>query len=375
MSDKRNRNRTVFRIDRPNKFTTIANDTLRTPNISWKAKGLLAAMLSYPHDWDFNVAHLLTITTDGRDSTYAGIKELIDAGYIERRDIREGGRIVRREMIVRELPAPGKSGGGPTTSGFAVSGKSDTTNTYPKNTKEKPSSTSVDAHAEKKEASASTTPSPREVPASASPKEDPAAFRVELPADKPITGSRADGTNPRALGISPRELERQRRAAKRQAAAAADGKQELQELAEVWNQHRGRLREFRSLAGRRVTNLKRLVRQCAEAGADPKLVVRLAAQELSKDEHYLAGKYDLENAIQSGRIAKFIDDALAPQPGEGLVAGQVYSWPRDPSRPWAGNLMGAFTGELVEVRGRTFAVMEIDGATYRAPVDSLEPKE
>lgn len=157
--------------------------------------------------------------------------------------------------------------------------------------------------------------------------------------------------------------------------SAAPPLNEVRELAEVWNQHRGKLREFRALGKKRTANLKRLIKECKEAGADPKLVVRLAAQELSQDSHYLNGGYDLENAIQSGRIAKFIDDALAPQPGEGLVAGQLYVWPRDPSRPWAGELLGAFTGEIIEVRGRTFAVMDLDGTQVRAPVDSLEPKE
>lgn len=314
-------------------FTIVRNEMLRNDKLSLKAKGLLAMMRSFPPDWTYRQSHLVKLSTDGRDSMRAGLKELLDYGYITRHQSRNPDGTLG-EAVYRVTDAE------PTVDGFSGDGepddgKAEATNTYrtkTEGTKEKPSSTSVDAHAEKKEASASTTPSPREVPASASPKGSPPS-------------------------------------------SAAPPLSELRELAEVWNQHRGRLREFRSLAGRRVTNLKRLVRQCAEAGADPKLVVRLAAQELSKDEHYLAGKYDLENAIQSGRIAKFIDDALAPQPGEGLVVGQLYVWPRDPSRPWAGNLMGAFTGNLLEVRGRTFATMEIDGVTYRAPVDSLEPKK
>lgn len=41
--------------------------------------------MSLPADWELHVSHLATISTDGRDSVYNGIQELIEAKYIWRR--------------------------------------------------------------------------------------------------------------------------------------------------------------------------------------------------------------------------------------------------------------------------------------------------
>lgn len=152
---------------------------------------------------------------------------------------------------------------------------------------------------------------------------------------------------------------------------------QLTELLEIWNEHRGKLPALRSLNAKRERLLKRLVRESEAAKLDPREVVKAAALEVANDPHYLQNRYTLENVIQSqsNRLGKLIDALLEAPPGEELVVGQLYVWPRDPSRPWAGELLGAFTGEVIEVRGRTFAVMDLDGTQVRAPVDELEPRK
>lgn len=323
MSDKRNRNRTVFRIDRPDRFTIVANETLRTPNISWKAKGLLAAMLSYPHDWDFNVAHLLTITTDGRDSTYAGIKELIDAGYIERRDIREGGRIVGQEMVVRELPAPGKSGGGPTTSGFAVSGKSDTTNTYPKNTKENPSSeTSSDALQK------SETSSAREVPA------EPSSLKRFATAEE--------------LNASPKEKEPRARANNKDDAL-------IEELAEIWNSNRGPLPRTLATTKDIRVKLQRFIRDCRESDLDPVQALTIATRTVVASGFYAKGfrgnrrARGLGNLLANGNWVKHYESGLAEveeqAPSFDFAPGQRVRWLKHRMVPQRGYYYGVVLGE------------------------------
>lgn len=52
--------------------------------LSWKARGLLSFLLSFPKDTDFTISELTNLTIDGRDSVRAGINELIRAGYIRK---------------------------------------------------------------------------------------------------------------------------------------------------------------------------------------------------------------------------------------------------------------------------------------------------
>ena len=73
-------------------------------NLSWKAKGILGYFLSRPDNWTIIVADLIKQSTDGRDSVYSGLKELIKAGYIVREAIRESGKILKWEYIVFEEP-------------------------------------------------------------------------------------------------------------------------------------------------------------------------------------------------------------------------------------------------------------------------------
>ena len=52
--------------------------------LSWKARGLLSFLLSFPKDTDFTISELTNLTIDGRDRVKAGIRELIRAGYIRK---------------------------------------------------------------------------------------------------------------------------------------------------------------------------------------------------------------------------------------------------------------------------------------------------
>lgn len=52
-------------------------------HLSWKARGLLSFLLSFPRDTDFTISELTNLTVEGRDSVKAGIRELIQAGYIK----------------------------------------------------------------------------------------------------------------------------------------------------------------------------------------------------------------------------------------------------------------------------------------------------
>jgi len=65
-------------------FTTVNNDYLQDSGLSWKGKGLITYIMSLPDDWNLNISDLKNRSKDGRDSTAAGMRELIEAGYCER---------------------------------------------------------------------------------------------------------------------------------------------------------------------------------------------------------------------------------------------------------------------------------------------------
>jgi hypothetical protein len=77
--------KSIFRQKLTRNFTTIPNDILKNPELSWKAKGIHAYLLSLPETWIVRLNHLKSISTDGYDSTVAGVNELLDKKYLWRR--------------------------------------------------------------------------------------------------------------------------------------------------------------------------------------------------------------------------------------------------------------------------------------------------
>lgn len=70
-------------------FVQIDKTALQDTRLSWKAKGILAYLLSLPQDWQLYIKELQEHATDGRDSTSKGINELIKIGYITREKKRD----------------------------------------------------------------------------------------------------------------------------------------------------------------------------------------------------------------------------------------------------------------------------------------------
>lgn len=98
----------VFRIEKNKNYTSMANYHFRDKSLSWKAKGILSNMLSLPDDWDYSLAGLATLSSDGTSATRTAIKELEEHGYLIRRPIRKDGRISDWEYLIFENPQTAK---------------------------------------------------------------------------------------------------------------------------------------------------------------------------------------------------------------------------------------------------------------------------
>ena len=94
----------VFRVNRNKNYTHMANYHFMDKSLSWKAKGILSNMLSLPENWDYSLAGLATLASDGMSATRAAIKELEEHGYLERKPIRNGGKFVDWEYLIYEKP-------------------------------------------------------------------------------------------------------------------------------------------------------------------------------------------------------------------------------------------------------------------------------
>lgn len=91
-----------IRVEKNKDYTVIHNEFLRRKDLSWKAKGILAYILSLPDDWNINLKELMQRATDGEASFRSGWKELSDTGYVKRKPVRDKQRIRYWETIVYE---------------------------------------------------------------------------------------------------------------------------------------------------------------------------------------------------------------------------------------------------------------------------------
>ena len=95
----------IFRLSRRKRFAQIDTHCLEDENLSWKAKGMLAYLMSRTDDWATRVQHLKTVSTDGRIATASGLRELIENDYARRRQPRDDkGQLQPVEYWIVEAP-------------------------------------------------------------------------------------------------------------------------------------------------------------------------------------------------------------------------------------------------------------------------------
>jgi len=94
----------VIRVEKTSNYTIMSNHHLRDKSLSLKAKGLMSLMLSLPDDWDYSVAGLVAIVSEGETAVRGAIKELVNNGYLVRERVYENGRIIDWDYTLYETP-------------------------------------------------------------------------------------------------------------------------------------------------------------------------------------------------------------------------------------------------------------------------------
>lgn len=96
----------IIRAPRPlGHFTQVRNDVLRDRRLSYKARGLLVFMLSFPDYWRFRVEDLQAAGPDGRHAVTTGLAELEEHGYLKRHRKRADDGTFTTRLVVFDAPS------------------------------------------------------------------------------------------------------------------------------------------------------------------------------------------------------------------------------------------------------------------------------
>lgn len=89
------------RLQFEGRFTQVPNAWLRDDRISHRARGFLHELLSHDPGWEVSQESLEN-EHEGRHAVRGAIRELIDAGYLEVRQGRNGNRFGKIEYNLRD---------------------------------------------------------------------------------------------------------------------------------------------------------------------------------------------------------------------------------------------------------------------------------
>lgn len=94
----------TIRVQKQKDYVVINKTAFEDENLSFKAKGIFGYLMSKPDDWNCNVKDLQNNSADGRDSVYAGLKELRKHGYLIKKATRDSKGRYEWEEILYEVP-------------------------------------------------------------------------------------------------------------------------------------------------------------------------------------------------------------------------------------------------------------------------------
>lgn len=75
--------------DKENSYSVISNKLIRNGNVSFKSRGILIYLLSFPDDWKIQVKHICNENNVGEDLVYSALKELKEKGFVRFHKIRD----------------------------------------------------------------------------------------------------------------------------------------------------------------------------------------------------------------------------------------------------------------------------------------------
>lgn len=121
-------------------YTMVSNVALRDRTLSFRARGILAYVLSLPDGAKCNVHQLTRLSLEGRDAIRTALAELVEAAYVKRVKNRDANGTWRWEMTVYDRPQTGDNVTEPGPRKPSTDNPAITTNKTPHITVDDPSS-------------------------------------------------------------------------------------------------------------------------------------------------------------------------------------------------------------------------------------------
>lgn len=84
------------------KYVLVPKELLNNKEISLRGKGLYALILAQPLHWENSIKALVEASGEGKHIITKHLRELEEAGYLERRQVKEGGRFCGMEYELKE---------------------------------------------------------------------------------------------------------------------------------------------------------------------------------------------------------------------------------------------------------------------------------
>lgn len=90
--------------DKSNPYTIINNSIVNDDRVSYKAVGIWLFAFSRPADWQFYICDLAKRHNSGKKEIRSGLKELENAGYLVRKEVRDSKGRISYEWYFYETP-------------------------------------------------------------------------------------------------------------------------------------------------------------------------------------------------------------------------------------------------------------------------------
>lgn len=94
----------IIRVEHRKRFTVITDQALRDPEISFRATGVLAYLLSMPDGTKISGREMTAAKREGRDAILAALGELEKAGYLIRKRTQASSGTWFTTCVLREMP-------------------------------------------------------------------------------------------------------------------------------------------------------------------------------------------------------------------------------------------------------------------------------
>lgn len=96
----------IIRVEHKQRYTVIADTSLRDDRLSFRATGVLAYLLSLPDGTDISGRRLCLAKKEGRDAVMSALKELDEAGYLKREKFQTADGTWSTLCTLVESPSP-----------------------------------------------------------------------------------------------------------------------------------------------------------------------------------------------------------------------------------------------------------------------------